>query len=300
MKQYKYSSPLLIISFSFITLITLHPHITHCMNNHHTLVIKKHTKKAPLRTDIERAQAAAMNVYNNNIKAITCDRYWRKTLTTITPYTEGLPAICFASLLGHTDMVEYFIRHYPEHVACTSQQGTNALYYAAVTGRAHVTELLLPIVGHTINQKGKNGNAVLHCAASSGNMEVLYLLLSKNPDTNIINDKSETPLFAAVKKQHFAVIKLLLDCAANINHKDIEEKNVLHILAKQEESEVSLTIAQYLIEHGICINEQDKNYHTPLFIAVMNKRARMAKLLFRYEATINTKSRTKKIAARYL
>lgn len=70
-----------------------------------------------------------------------------------------------------------------------------------------------------LNQELENKNISLsHFLAYSGEMDYLKSLLKKEPDlVNSLDKNNESPLFYAIKKEHFSLLPLLVKCGANLS-----------------------------------------------------------------------------------
>jgi ankyrin repeat protein len=111
--------------------------------------------------------------------------------------------------------------------------GASALHCAAASGQANVVKLLLK-KGASINSKTiLHGRTALHFACDRGDANVVETLLRHSADLNVktINN-TETPLHVAAARGHLEVMKLLLQSGANVNATtSITAETPLHIAA---------------------------------------------------------------------
>ncbi|THF98008.1 hypothetical protein TEA_007557 [Camellia sinensis var. sinensis] len=71
-----------------------------------------------------------------------------------------------------------------------------------------------------INSADEEGWAPLHSASSSGNVEIVEILLSSGADVNLKNDGGRTALYYAASKGWLKIVEILLSHGAKINLKD--------------------------------------------------------------------------------
>ena len=106
--------------------------------------------------------------------------------------------------------------------------------------------------------------SVLHCAVDEGHEEVVKLLLECGANVNAQDKYGETVLHCAVEKGHGKVIKLLLECGANVDAKGKDGKTVLHCAVEKGYEKV----VKLLLECGANVDAQNKDHKTVLHLAV--------------------------------
>lgn len=62
-----------------------------------------------------------------------------------------------------------------------------------------------------------------------GNVSILKLLLTANPDLEIATKDGDTPLLRAVRSRHAEIVQLLLDKKAKVSATDKKGDTVLHV-----------------------------------------------------------------------
>lgn len=103
-------------------------------------------------------------------------------------------------------------------------------------------------------------------ASYSGNTEVVLSLLKKGIDINIRDSSSSTALSEAVLKNHYEVIKILLENNADVNLIYENKYNVLHLAAS--DTEIDPRIVELLASKISDINQKDKPHkNTALWYA---------------------------------
>ena len=129
--------------------------------------------------------------------------------------------------------------------------------------------------------RNNKGGSNLHKAADQGDILEVTKLLS-NTDIEIKDQNGRTPLHDAVKKNHLAVVDLLLNHGANVHSKDNSSVTPLHEV-------VTHSVAETLITAGADVNAVDADGFTPLHYAVGNL-PDLIEILVKKGADINAKS----------
>lgn len=108
---------------------------------------------------------------------------------------------------------------------------------AAESTIVELTELLRT---HSVDTVDRDGMSCLHWAADRGNVAIVLMLLSKNPDVNIQDHEGNTPLHYACFSENDEVIKILLDGGADTWIENNDGESVRDLLpAKFRESSPS-------------------------------------------------------------
>ncbi|KAF3656940.1 putative serine/threonine-protein phosphatase 6 regulatory ankyrin repeat subunit C-like isoform X2 [Capsicum annuum] len=134
-----------------------------------------------------------------------------------------------------------------------------------------------------INSGDEEGWVPLHSAASSGNVEIVEILLNRGADVNQKNDGGRTALHYAASKGRAKIAELLISPGAKINAKDKVGCTPLHRAASTGNSE----LCELLIEEGAEVDEVDKAGETPLMTAVVCGNKEVALLLIRHGANVD-------------
>ncbi|CAL5411120.1 unnamed protein product [Camellia sinensis] len=108
-----------------------------------------------------------------------------------------------------------------------------------------------------INSADEEGWAPLQFAASSGNVEIVEILLSSGADVNLKNNGGRIALHYAASKGWLKIAEILLSHGANINLKD------------KASSTGNSELCELLIEEGAEVDAIDKAGQTPLMSAVI-------------------------------
>lgn len=104
-----------------------------------------------------------------------------------------------------------------------------ALFISAQLGHTDTAKLLLDR-GAKLSAKNLYLNwEPLHCAANSGHVQMVKLLLENWADHTVADLRGKTVLHLAALRGHDAVIELLLDSGSNIGALDHGKNTALHI-----------------------------------------------------------------------
>ncbi|XP_075104124.1 uncharacterized protein LOC107778106 isoform X1 [Nicotiana tabacum] len=96
------------------------------------------------------------------------------------------------------------------------------LHVAVSSAHAQVVKILAAAdpSASGINSGDEEGWVPLHSATSSGNVEIVEILLSRGADVNLKNDGGRTALHYAASKGRVKIAELLISHGAKINAKD--------------------------------------------------------------------------------
>ncbi|CAG2257184.1 unnamed protein product [Mytilus edulis] len=102
------------------------------------------------------------------------------------------------------------------------KDGSTALHTAASTGNTEIVQLLIDN-GIKINFQNKDGSTALHSAASTGNTEIVQLLIDNGIEINFQNKVRNTALHLAAGRNNDGIATLLLNrgCNPNLKNKDV-------------------------------------------------------------------------------
>ncbi|GAA5978232.1 hypothetical protein JCM11641_001143 [Rhodosporidiobolus odoratus] len=131
------------------------------------------------------------------------------------------------------------------------------------------------------NGDGVGNSAVLQ-AATSGNLEILTLLLGAGADVHAVNNKGVTALHYAASKGHVNIGRLLISKGADINARDRANQLPLHRAATTGSIPfVHLILASKspTKPEKPRLNLQDRAGNTPLHLAIESGHAELAVVL---------------------
>jgi len=123
-----------------------------------------------------------------------------------------------------------------------------------------------------------SGWTPLHMAASIGNSTIVQELMSmeEKPDINLTTDQGVTPLSLAVSKNHYDLVKAMIEeYGAKVSIKDNLGRICLHRAAS-----IGLEpIVQLLLDHHVRVNSKDNEGWTSLHYALAEGHPKIAVLL---------------------
>ncbi|XP_050305932.1 protein fem-1 homolog C isoform X2 [Anthonomus grandis grandis] len=172
--------------------------------------------------------------------------------------------------------------------------GCSPLFKACKFGRLEVVEYLIHTCGADIEQKGiyevlqdRSTHIVtpLWCAAVSGKLSIVELLLDAGANINAVSDSGSTPIRSACFMTHFEVVRYLVQHGAEINTPNFNGGTCLI------NSVQSVKLCHFLLENGADVNAKDIQNKTALHYAIQEHRLESTKLLLEYGADYNAISR---------
>ncbi|WP_265042240.1 ankyrin repeat domain-containing protein [Wolbachia endosymbiont (group B) of Melanostoma mellinum] len=165
-----------------------------------------------------------------------------------------------------------------------------SLHCAAASGQLDVVEKLVKELALAdVNVKDSTGWTPLHYAAANGKLNVVRYLIGKVASVDVRGDLEQTPLLLAVENGRLDVVKYLIEKGADVDVRNDLEQTPLHLAAGNGR----LDVVKYLIEEKEAyINTRDKFWITPLHLAARNGRLGVVKYLIEEkEADINIRDK---------
>jgi ankyrin repeat protein len=190
---------------------------------------------------------------------------------------------------GDAATVSELFRNDPKLLNAKSQNGMSGVITAMYYGQKEIAELLASngavldifdasALGKTkrvtelLNEDSKlmnsfsaDGFTPLHLAVFFRNYDAAKLLISKGANVDAVakNSMRVAPLHSAAAGNEPRIVKLLIECGADVNAKQQGGYTALHAAAQSGNVEM----AEFLIEHGANINSKTEDGRTPLAIA---------------------------------
>ena len=147
----------------------------------------------------------------------------------------------------------------------------------------------------------------LHCASMFDHPEIVQFLVQEGADINAVDKEIRSPLLLAASRAGWKTVNLLIRLGANISTKDINNRNVLHLVIMNGgrlddfAEEVSKAQSKQLLLQ--LLNEKDHTGCSPLHFASREGHIRSLENLIRLGACINLKNNNNEsplhFAARY-
>ncbi|KAJ8970092.1 hypothetical protein NQ314_001403, partial [Rhamnusium bicolor] len=172
--------------------------------------------------------------------------------------------------------------------------GCSPLFIACKKGQTEIADYLISVCQADIEQKGlyevqedRSTHVVtpLWCAAVSGKLPVVEILLKHGADINAVSDTGSTPVRSACFMTHFEIVKYLVEHGADINRPNYNGGTCLI------NSVQSAQLCDFLLKNGADVNARDIQNKTALHYAIQEHRLETTKLLLKSGANYNAKSR---------
>lgn len=175
-----------------------------------------------------------------------------------------LHALCYTNDFENFKMLAKYIPDIDERY-----EGKTLLYSACYTGNIDITRYLLE------NGADPNitsfGSTNLYIAVWYDYLNIVTLLLTNSKKKAKIDESNYgtifSPLCYAIEREHTNIVKVLVNCGANVNY-NVYGKNIrpLHLACYKRNFE----IIKALIELGANINSLDNHSRSPMYY-IINK-----------------------------
>lgn len=169
------------------------------------------------------------------------------------------------------------------------------MYFAAITNNVPLTSHLL-----------KNGarlfvtHYLLHYCVRNSYLEMAKLLINSGENINVRDFAGCTPLFLAIKQCNESMVEFLLKNGAQRFSRDDNVVKELHVAVQNADSIEKFTkIARVLLANGISIDDYNYWCETPVMMAIMLEKYKIAEFLIKEGADVN-KGRSENIVDNFL
>ncbi|KAK3923380.1 Protein fem-1-like protein C [Frankliniella fusca] len=174
------------------------------------------------------------------------------------------------------------------------RDGCAPLFIACMRGHAEMVDYLIRFVGADVEQRGLYEVAAdrsvhfatpLWCAAVSGRLNVIKVLVENGANVNAASDSGSTPVRSACFMTHMDIVKYLVENGADILKPNHNGGTCLI------NSVQSAPLCQYLLQHGAAVNVRDIQNKTALHYAIQEHRCETTALLLDHGADPHACSR---------
>ncbi|KAF4331582.1 serine threonine phosphatase 6 regulatory ankyrin repeat subunit b [Fusarium beomiforme] len=117
--------------------------------------------------------------------------------------------------------------------------------------------------GAVVNQADKQGLTALHTASSSGDVDIIRVLLSHKPKLDLRAKRFGTALYCAVTKVSMDVVMALIEAEVPINELDVYGDTASHIAVRMART----SILRILVRHGADLSILNSTCQTPKDLA---------------------------------
>jgi ankyrin repeat protein len=182
---------------------------------------------------------------------------------------------------GKKSTVKELLKSGSEDIEALNKKGETALYRAVTRGEKDIVQTLLENGANPLSRPPYQ-DSPLHVAVHNDKKTIVKFLLDKSRlGIEELSSKGETPLYAAVRRQHKACIELLLGSGANPNARPVGQESMLNLAVSNDYKSTT----KLLLERGVNLEERNKNGETPLFRAVSRGNTSIVKLLLDHGAS---------------
>lgn len=194
------------------------------------------------------------------------------------------------AVLGISDMcLETALDNYHTSINMHDSSGYTALHYAIVRDDMEAVRLLLSYKADTsVRTKDRYGASCLHIAALHATASLVRELLAAGSDIEALNSDGRTPLHNAVTSGDKEVVEVLLSAGAGAQSIDIYGLNIYHYAAWNcyGAEEDMLAIIATLTEHGGDPNGLGQHGDAAIHIAIKQGNLAVFRALCRVGTTI--------------
>ena len=193
----------------------------------------------------------------------------RKRAVSITSGKTPLHYACFG---GHKAVVEYLVKEQICNPRSTDDEGLTPFHLACQEGHLKIVEFFLGLNMEEFNDVStEDGRTLLHCAALSGNMEVVRRLIqSTSCDLSTVDAEGRTAVHYAARNGCTSMVQMLVEeYKCNINAVDQTGAMPLHLAAKCGHLETVKYLFSNPLTNAACTEEHG---FTPLHLAAYKGR----------------------------
>ena len=229
-------------------------------------------------TETEADGALLEAAYAGNLEGVTAAL--AQGARTNATDSRGWTPLIYAAKLGHARTALYLIDHGADVNRRTfTEIGSTTLGFATEGNHIEVVEAMLKH-GANVNGRGKNGLTALCFAEGQGQLEMAQFLLSKGAEVNVLGPKDEngasrSPLMCAACTGQIPLMELLLASGAKIELTNEVGNTALMVVAKHDQP----AALAWLLQHQANVNARGPRGHTALIYAAYNGRLKSLKLL---------------------
>ncbi|KAM3134056.1 hypothetical protein pb186bvf_013782, partial [Paramecium bursaria] len=198
------------------------------------------------------------------------------------PGQNGSQPIHLAAAYGHFHIVKFLKDQAKANINSIDKYGRTPLAMAARNGNLEILSYLLKN-GADYRINDSSGNSPMHYAAAYGFAECLLELKKAGADQYFNNSSHLTPLGVALAKNHYSIVKEILNFPeTDVNCKDDEGKTLLISSLVKFKIE-SLDYIKFLVEEkNAIVTEEDQLKKTALHYAVQLSAKTYKRTIFQF------------------
>ncbi|XP_071442491.1 protein fem-1 homolog B [Hetaerina americana] len=191
--------------------------------------------------------------------------------------------LIIASRRGHVEVVQTLLTFFKPDLEKEGTvrfdgsiiKGASALWCAAGSGRLGVVKLLVE-AGADVNHPTATESTPLRAACFDGRLDIVQYLVENSADIHCANKYNNTCLMIAGYKGHLHVVKYLLSVGINPNESAHCGATALHFAAECGEDHVARALVE---DGGAKLNAKNGIGMTPLMVAAVRTRASVVEYL---------------------
>ena len=154
------------------------------------------------------------------------------------------------------------------HKLSVDRNGNSLLHQAVLKNDITDVTMCLESNSFDLEANNKMKETALHCAARTGNVKVVRLLLEKGAKLEPRYILGETPIFIAIRCGHEKVVEQLIISGADLEARNNRQKTLLHVASSRRNTK----IVQLLLEKNPNLLEAKDEYgETPLSYAIKHQ-----------------------------
>lgn len=181
-------------------------------------------------------------------------------------YSNDKTPLHIACEKGHVAIVREFVDNYRAMFWINLRYLQDLpLHIAVNNGFLNVTNILLEKVT-SVNAVDREGRTPLWIALLKNHFDIIKYLLCNYRVNPHFKFKGESPVGYAIRERMIEVVKLLIDRGAHLNGKDIDKKTLLH----HSVSKSSPELVQLLIDKGADMSAIDNKGYTAFHYAIFH------------------------------
>lgn len=208
------------------------------------------------------------------------------------PARDGKTPMILAAGHGHNDILKYLIDSGRVDINKPDEANITPLVQAINCGHMDTFHMLL--ANGAKARPSPHHNTALHAASKMDNVPVAQLLIESDPGcardhestVQIMKDRTQDPLWCAVRSGRQDFAELILSKGANINGKDAQDKTLLDWAA----TEGLHAAIDFLVTNGASVNGLNNQMLRPLHWALQSGHETTARLLIDRGASIHVMS----------
>jgi len=215
--------------------------------------------------------------------------------------TCGASPLYLASSLGYTDVARLLLQEARPNVNARTSLGGTALHAATACGSLEIVVELIH-EGANLTIQDKDGRTALHIAAMKGFSDISKCLIEQGAPVAVLDSLNNTPLHHAVAEggidiENIEVLIKKCPQALCITNKNGLTPLTIAIRGFRQDIEMLLTTILRLaliimpkLYHTMILGNRSEFGHTPLHLAVLEKRTACVRVLLAAGAEVNSRN----------